>query len=80
MLHVNGGEGTVCRVLPNAAHQRVLSRRTSVVSPKLSRSDLVQSLFIGNWHYPMFCTIHSLLQKVRKTLFLNRVRGVSQKT
>ena len=41
-LHVNGGRRTVCRVLPNAAHQSIPSRRTSVVSPKLSRSDLVQ--------------------------------------
>src|SRR5215468_2691267 len=39
MLHVNGGRRTVCRVLPNAAHQSIPSRRTSVVSPKLSRSD-----------------------------------------
>jgi hypothetical protein len=42
-LHVNGGRRTVCRVLPNAAHQSILSRRTSVVSPKLSRSYLVQA-------------------------------------
>ena len=41
-LHVNGGRRTVCRVLSNAAHQSIPSRRTRVVSPKLSRSDLVQ--------------------------------------
>jgi hypothetical protein len=41
-LYVHGGRRTVCRVLPNAAHQSIPSRRTNVVGPKLSRSDLVQ--------------------------------------
>src|SRR5262245_22107695 len=42
MLYVKTGWRTVCRVLLNAAHQSIPSRRTSVVRPKLSRSDLVQ--------------------------------------
>jgi len=46
LLYVNGGRRTVCRVLPNAAHQSIPSRRTRVVSPKLSRSDLVQGRLI----------------------------------
>ena len=44
LLYVNSGRRTVCRVLLNAAHQTILSRRTSVVRPKLSRSDFVVRL------------------------------------
>jgi hypothetical protein len=36
------GWRTASRVLSNAAHQRIPSSMTRVISPKLSRSDFVQ--------------------------------------
>ena len=40
--------GTVSHPLSNAAYQRIPPGITSAVSSKLSRSDFVQCLFIGN--------------------------------
>src|SRR5262245_15547942 len=58
-LHVNGGRRTVCRVPSNAAHQSIPSRRTNVVSPKLSRSDLVQGGLCSASHQSNLTTHHT---------------------
>jgi hypothetical protein len=41
------GRRRAAHALSDAAYQRISSGRTGAVSPKLSRSDLVQCLFIG---------------------------------
>src|SRR5205807_7927725 len=46
------GRHTASHVLSDAAHQRIPSGMTSAVSPKLSRSDLVQLPKVGKEAHP----------------------------